>query len=341
VPQDRLIVLNAHIPFVSFTDAGAAKHQTDNLAALHAILGDRPVLGLAGHTHTTEQILPGEHYAGWEEATGTGPQPFHQIITGGVSGSWWAGDLDDRGVPHGTQRLGSPRGYYVLRFDGADYVDTYRAFGRRPEEQMHASFNTPRFRDWARLLLAHADSTPIPSDALPPVTVNDLGDMNMITRADLEGGTWVAINVWNGSGQSGVSVRIEGLAPIRAERTQAARGEAPRRGPDFADPLALARQATQGRMTLRSTRGGEETAGFRTWRGTAWATEVPGPFQPWMLTRGSSHLWRADLPADLPAGAHAMEIRTTDRYGRSFTETLAFEVVEALPPMEWRFGDDF
>ena len=35
VPVDKLIVVNAHIPFVSFTRAQAQKHQTDNLATLY------------------------------------------------------------------------------------------------------------------------------------------------------------------------------------------------------------------------------------------------------------------------------------------------------------------
>lgn len=89
VPEDKLIVLNAHIPFQTFTDNTAAKHQTDNLAELVEILGDREVLGLAGHTHTVENILEGEYYEGWEENTGVGPAPFPQIVTGALSGSWY------------------------------------------------------------------------------------------------------------------------------------------------------------------------------------------------------------------------------------------------------------
>ena len=50
----------AHIPFQTFTDNTAQKHQTDNFADLAAILEGRPVLGLTGHTHTTEQLLPGD-----------------------------------------------------------------------------------------------------------------------------------------------------------------------------------------------------------------------------------------------------------------------------------------
>ncbi|MCY4431217.1 MAG: calcineurin-like phosphoesterase family protein [Rhodospirillales bacterium] len=334
VPEDRLLVLNTHIPFVSYSDATTRKHQIDNLAALHALIGDRAALGLSGHTHTTEQILPGEHFAGWREATGTGLAPFHQIVTGAVSGSWWAGDLDDHGIPHATQRLGAPRGYYVLSFDGASYVDTYRAFGRGSGEQFHAAFNTPRFRRWAEALFTFADGHPTPSDTIPPVTVSDLGDPNMVTVADLEGGTWLAVNVWNGSRDSRVTVSIDDGHPVEAARTQPGTGERARTGPEFADPWALAKQATQGRLTFRSTEGGDTTAGFTTWRGVSWQGAA-GPFQPWMLTRRSNHLWRADLPRSLPLGVHTAEIVTTDRYGRTYSRTKSFEVVDPLPEMGW------
>jgi len=335
VPQDRLIVLNAHIPFVTFTDATAQKHQTDNLDELYEVIGDRPALGLSGHTHTTEQILPGEYFKGWQENTNTGPAKFHQIVTGAVSGSWWAGDLNDDGVPHSTQRLGSPRGYYVFDFDGPTYVDTYRTFHAPEDKQLHASFSTPRFRDWAKDLFAYADLYSIPSDVMQPVTVNDLGDMNMLTVDDLKQGTWLMINVWNGSKDNTVTAAIDGGQPMPATRTQAGEGEAVLSGPDYADPLAVARQSTNGRPAFRSAKGGDATAGFTTWRGFEWQG-VPGPLQSWMLSSKSSHLWRVDLPADLPVGFHRVEVSTTDRYGRTFSEIVAFEVVERLPNMGWQ-----
>ncbi len=332
VPEDKLIVLSAHIPFVTFTDNNAAKHQTDNLNELYDIIGDRPALGLSGHTHTTEQILPGESFEGWAENTGTGPAKFHQIVTGALSGSWWAGDLNDQGVPHATQRLGSPRGYYQIDFNGSDYVETYKTFHTTQDVQLHASFNTPRFRDWAEKLIAYSDLYGTPSDVAPPVTVNDLGDMSMVTLADLKGGTWVAVNVWNGSRDSTVSVSINNGAAMTGARTQEGTGEAKRKGPEFADPLALAKQATQGRIAFKSASGKND--GFNTWQGVEWKG-VAGPFQRWMLSDSSSHLWRVDLPAELPLGVHTMEVVTTDRYGRTFRTTQMFEVVEEVPVMQW------
>ncbi len=335
VPEDRLIILGAHIPFVTYTDATAQKHQVDNLDRLYEIIGERPALGLSGHTHTTEQILPGEYFDGWEDATGTGPAKFHQIVTGAVSGSWWAGDLNASGVPHGTQRLGAPRGYYVLEFSGADYVDTFMTFEGTKDEQMHVSFNTPRFRAWAEKLVSYTKLYDVPSDITPPVMISDLGDMDMLTKKDLEDTTYIAINVWNGSKNSKVSFSVNGGAATEAVRTQKGEGEERLDGPEFADPLAMAKQSTNGRQAFRSTSGGDDTAGFTTWQGYKW-TGIAGPFQDWMLTTKSSHLWRAELPADLPAGIHTMEIATTDRYGRTFKTVKTFEIVEDLPQMTWQ-----
>lgn len=337
VPEDKLIVLIAHIPFVSFTDPDSAKHQTDNLHELYDILGDRPALGLTGHTHTTENIEPGEHYKGWKKATGTGPAHFHQIIAGAVSGAWWAGDLNDQGVPHATQRHGSPRGYYELDFDSASFIDTYRTFGHDSDAQFHASFNSPRFRRWAERLFRYRDSHKRGFKRKPPVTVNDLDDINMLTTADLMEGTWTVVNVWNGSRSTQVRMTLNDATTTIGKRTQDGDGESKRTGIPYADPYALMKQASQSRVGLSSSTGGKKTAGFSTWRGTAWSGE-PGPFYRWMLTDSSPHVWRVDLPTDLSVGVHRMLIRVTDRHGRVFEKQQVFEVVESLPEFNWQGG---
>ena len=52
VPEDRLIVLAHHIPFVSFIDSASPKHQTDNVREIYALLRGRPALSLSGpHAH--------------------------------------------------------------------------------------------------------------------------------------------------------------------------------------------------------------------------------------------------------------------------------------------------
>lgn len=335
VPEDRLIVLNAHIPFQTFTDNTAAKHQTDNFAEIAEIVGERPALALAGHTHTTENMPEGTGYEGWEENTGLAEAPFRLIVTGAVSGTWWQGDRGTDGIPHATQRLGSPRGYYVFEFDGPDYVETYHAFDRPEDEQMHASFNTPTYREWAERLFAFVEAYGEPSAVTPPVTRNDLADMWTLTTEDLEGGTWAVVNVWGGSPETEVAVRVNEGEPIEASLTQPGEGEAKLRGAEWSDPHAVLLQATQSDMAVHSTEGGQETAGYEAFRGERFFGE-PGPFGSGSLTDNSQHLWRADLPADLPLGVHTLTVEMTDRHGRTFTRDYPFEVAEEVPPQSWK-----
>jgi hypothetical protein len=53
-----------------------------------------------------------------------------------------------------------------------------------------------------------------------------------------------------------------------------------------------------------------------------------------MLSKRSSHPWRADLPA----GVHTLEVSTTDLYGRTFRASSTVEVVETIPEMGWNAG---
>lgn len=81
----------------------------------------------------------------------------------------------------------------------------------------------------------------------------------------------------------------------------------------------------------------EDTSpGFQAWQGTEWISTSAQPFQSWMLSKSYSHLWRADLPKQLPIGAHILESTTVDRYNRLFSETIVFEVVEELPNLNWQ-----
>ena len=46
------------------------------------------------------------------------------------------------------------------------------------------------------------------------------------------------------------------------------------------------------------------------------------------MGQSSSHLWRTEIPSDLDLGTHTAEVTGTDRYGRDFTESVRFTVVE-------------
>jgi 3',5'-cyclic AMP phosphodiesterase CpdA len=53
--------------------------------------------------------------------------------------------------------------------------------------------------------------------------------------------------------------------------------------------------------------------------------------KPWVKASPSSHIWVARLPADLEPGAHCIEVRVTDEYGREHRDHLVLEVTAGEP----------
>jgi hypothetical protein len=336
VPEDKLIVLMHHIPFVSFIDSNTGRHQTDNAAEIHRLIGDRPALSLSGHTHTLEQLAAGESYEGWAERVGVEQLPFRHVVTGAPSGNWWSQDFGVDGIPMSFARLGVPRGYLIFDFDGSDYADRFYAANLGPDRQMWLSFNTPQFRDWYETLLAWTRDHSWEDGLIPPLSINELADTRLFTPDDLAEGVHLAANVWNGSRETEVVVRVDGGEPIALARTQEGEGEDVREGAEFADPHAIVRQMSVARYALRSTEGSARTQGFEIWQGARFGPAAPQSMQPWMLADQSMHLWTWRLPEDLPAGTHVAEVTATDRHGRSAVDHIVFEVRAARPDPFWR-----
>ena len=336
VPEDRLIVLMHHIPMVSFVDSNTGRHQTDNANDIYALIGDRPALSLAGHTHTLEQLVAGEHYQGWTEQVGVGPLPFNHVVTGAPSGNWWSQDFNVDGIPMSFARLGTPRGYLVFDFDGNTYTDRFYAANMAADRQMWLSFNTPQFRDWYDTLYAWADEISWEEGLIPPLSINDLADTKLFTPEELAEGVHLAANVWNASRHAQVAVRINGGEPIALTRTQDGEGEDVRQGAEYADPFAVMRQMSVARYAFRSTEGAPRAQGFELWQQARFGPAAPQPMQAWMFADQSMHLWTWPLPEDLPMGTHVAEVTATDRHGRSFTDHIVFEVRADRPDPYWR-----
>lgn len=122
VPKDKLVVLMMHVPIVRCG-------KRDEMLAL---LADRPnTLTIAAHVH--EQIhLFMDDTMGWK-----GPEPHHLFIAATVSGSWWCGSFDERGIPHATMNDGAPNGYSIITFDGNQYAIEFKAASRPADYQMN------------------------------------------------------------------------------------------------------------------------------------------------------------------------------------------------------------
>ena len=340
VPVDKLIVLNMHIPLQTYIDMNASIHQVDNALEVYDLLGYgpsgnpvRPALALSGHTHTLEQIRPGELFDGWTSALedrSPGAVPFPQIVTGAACGSWWSGDFTDTGIPMSYQRLGAPRGYLIFEFRGNTYTDQFKATEKPLEKQMSLSLLSPTFLQWSETLIAWLQEDPATRNATPPVNINDLPDTKIVTLDELSE-TYLIANVWNGSRDSQVYVEIDHQAPVVAERTQAGEGEG---FIDIPDPFALRLQLYSYRYAAVSTSGNERAQGFELFRGSKFGPADPQPLEESRLTTRSNHLWRVKLPSDLQEGAHVAKVVTVDVNGNTYTETLAFEVMRTRPDQE-------
>ena len=122
VPEEKLVVLMMHIPLNGVEDRGA----------LYRLIEKRPyTLSISGHTHTQEHRFLGKE-DGWQ-----GRAPHHHIVNVTVSGTWWKGALDERGIPHATMRDGAPNGWSVITFDGQRATFDFRAAGRPASYQMN------------------------------------------------------------------------------------------------------------------------------------------------------------------------------------------------------------
>ncbi|MCA9122236.1 MAG: calcineurin-like phosphoesterase family protein [Planctomycetales bacterium] len=156
IPEDQLVVLMMHVPLVDVHDH----------AELYRLIEKRPFcISISGHTHHHEhRFITKED--GWQ-----GPEPHHHIINVTVSGSWWSGAPDERGIPHTAMADGAPNGYSIISFDGTEYQLDFKASGRSADYQMQI----------------HAPEA---------VTIDELSD------------TTIHVNVFNGSERSKVEMRV-------------------------------------------------------------------------------------------------------------------------------------
>lgn len=134
-PPERLVVVATHIPLRNDLDADAGNTTADR-AELFRLLGERPAFSIAGHTHTTEH-----HYLGAADGV-VGAKPHHHHILTAVSGSWWSGPYDRRGIAVADSRDGTPNGFHVLSIDGARYTTRYVPANEPNGRQMRISLES-------------------------------------------------------------------------------------------------------------------------------------------------------------------------------------------------------
>ena len=133
----------------------------------------------------------------------SGAMPLHLHTLSAVSGSWWSGPLDERGIPISYQRDGSPRGYYLKEVDGNRAVVRFKAAGKPASHQMRITLDTgfPRHRLGIRRDYRHGEL---------------LG--NRIDVAQVYS-TQVLVNLFDGGPMSSVEYTLGDGSPTPMERT--------------------------------------------------------------------------------------------------------------------------
>ncbi len=117
VPADALVVYGFHIPLRTLVGTQAFNAAANGRAFLEAISSHPNSLSLSGHTHTQEHWYLGA-------ADGFSGGTHHHVVLAAVSGSWWSGPSDERGIPVALQTDGAPNGFHVLAIDGTGYTTT-------------------------------------------------------------------------------------------------------------------------------------------------------------------------------------------------------------------------
>lgn len=135
--DDEWVVLMMHIPLFAPDPSGTEGFRSADRLRLFRLLADRPhVLALSGHTHYQRHVFHGPS-DGWK-----GREPLHEYNVAAACGGFWGGPKDADGIPVSTMWDGSPPGYAVVQFEGAEVTLDY--FPARLPAQTQLTLHAPR-----------------------------------------------------------------------------------------------------------------------------------------------------------------------------------------------------
>ena len=132
----------------------------------------------------------------------TGEDDHHHHILTAVSGSWWSGPLDHRGVAVADSRDGTPNGYHILSVDGLNYKTRFVPAKEPNRRQMRLSVHS-RMHDLDKEILTEFR----PGESLS----------SRIAKATLGSATLIA-NVFDGGPKTKVTLRIRDRPPLEMRR---------------------------------------------------------------------------------------------------------------------------
>ena len=121
IPESQMVVLLMHAPII----------KTEDRQDLYRLIEKRPLcVSVSAHTH--EQT---HHFLGKKDGF-QGDREHHHIVNVTVSGAFWSGAKDDRGIPHSTMQDGAPNGYSIMTFEPDRYLLDFKGAGHPANYQM-------------------------------------------------------------------------------------------------------------------------------------------------------------------------------------------------------------
>ena len=129
VDKNKLIVVSFHIPFSN--EGGDAIRLEDRQAFFDLLKEFDNCLLLSAHTHFQKQIYY-KNADGWKGKKAA----LHEYNVGTTSGDWYSGELNAAGIPDGTMRDGTPRGYAFLKISNNNYDLRYKVAGKDSSYQI-------------------------------------------------------------------------------------------------------------------------------------------------------------------------------------------------------------
>jgi hypothetical protein len=196
-PADKPVVACMHIPLRNYLDPDDPAVNTIDRGDFLKLLAGRPnTISLSGHTHTTEH-----HYFTAEDGY-AGASPHHHHVMTAVSGSWWSGPYDHRGIAVADSRDGSPNGFHILSIDGQKCSTRFQPANEPNARQMRIVLDSEFHRDnkevYRDFRMGQLLGSPIPRESAFA--------------------TNVIVNFFDGGPRTSVEYRIGKREPVKMDR---------------------------------------------------------------------------------------------------------------------------
>jgi hypothetical protein len=195
-PADRLVVAAMHIPLRSSIDPNAPTINKPAVPELIKDFCDHTLLRFSANTHTTEH-----HYLSNERGD-AGALPHHHHVMTALSGSWWSGPYDHRGIAVADSPDGNPNGFHVLSIDGTRYMTRFRSAKDSETRQVRIVLDSERRGERTTIddefRMERLFGSPIPQDMLCT--------------------TGVIVNVFDGGPRTIVEYQIGEFGPVTMQR---------------------------------------------------------------------------------------------------------------------------